>query len=367
MYLGDDFATEIQIYSRCLIFLFIILSFFKKKTTRINLNINLKIPFILLILSLLSIIFGFVVVSESSFKPLVFTIIFIVSLLIPIDKNFANFLFKVVTSIFIIEIIALLITGWQYGPLGYFYLWRTIPVLSIPVPRLYGLLIDSHSSWTLLSYLFLLKIIFSDKSKILVTLISSFLSSNYQILFQNIIVIFFGLPNKNSYFLRAIKRIFKSKINYSLILFGLFFVLLGISLERLDYFDPQQQNTITYAIKQIFDYENFIGIIISQKFFICLFTGCSLKNANYSMLWDVGIFSYVTTIGLIRLIFEFGIFYLTIFFLYTYKLFGFTIFLFYIAGLIHYPVVTGIPFAFYIPYLFRCEKLLYYSNQKNLN
>tara|TARA_Y100000589_G_scaffold118994_1_gene113236 strand:+ start:11194 stop:12291 length:1098 start_codon:yes stop_codon:yes gene_type:complete len=362
MYLGNDFGTQIQIYNRALVFVFIFFSFLKKKDIKLALNIPLTSFITLITLSVVSILFGFIVFAESSFKPIVYTAIFIFSISIPIDKNFVNKLFKLVLSIFCLEIIILFITGWYSSPLMSFYLWRPISFLGIALPRLYGLLLDSHSSWTLFSYLLLLKIIFSDRSKILITFLLSFISCNYQILLQNLIVIFFGLPNQNSYFLRSVRSLFKNKINFSLITFIVFIILFSFSLLNLGYFDINNQSSISYAFINIFSYELLLEPILNHESFICIFTGCSLKNSTYSFINDAGIFYYFTTIGFFRVIYEFGIFYLIIFFSYINRFFGFTIMLFYIAGLIHYPIVMGIPFAFYIPYLFRCAKKSYLLN-----
>tara|TARA_A100001035_G_C27772026_1_gene496879 strand:+ start:358 stop:1449 length:1092 start_codon:yes stop_codon:yes gene_type:complete len=362
MYLGNDFGTEIQIYNRSLVFIFIILAFLKNKKSKLSLSRNISTFSVFFILSIISTIFGLIIFQESSFKPIVFTMVFMLANLAPTSRNFVDNLFKVVSLFFILEIFLLLITGWSSGLLSTFYLWRPISFLGIAVPRLYGFLLDSHSSWTLFSYLLLLKIIFLDKKKMIFSLFASFFSASYQILIQNILVYFWGLPNENSYFLRAFKNIFYKKINISIIIFLIFSIFLINALLNLGYFDPNSQNSISFVFSKIVDYNFLLAPILSHKSSICLITGCSLKNSTYSFIEEAGIFYYFTTIGFFRIIYEFGLIYSILFFSSIKKAYSFTLMLFYLAGLIHYPIVMGIPFAFYIPYSYRCYK----SNIKNL-
>ena len=91
---GSQFATFIQSYNRVLVIIFSLIGFLKSNSYRYSSNINLIQIISFLILSIPSIIFGFIIFGDSSFKPLAYGIASIGAFIVPPNKNLVNNLFK---------------------------------------------------------------------------------------------------------------------------------------------------------------------------------------------------------------------------------------------------------------------------------
>ncbi len=354
------YQTEIQIYNRVFFLIIAGLPFLKNRSFKLKIPVSFSFLIAFLLVSIVPTIFGKIVFGDEggSIKPISYLLVFLLSLSIPTNKQIIDQLIKLFIIFFSFEFLFLLITGYKSSFIEDFYIWRFLPVLNIYIPRLYGPMIDTHTSWTLLSYLILLKLLFEEKKNYLNLSFLGILSFNFQVALQNFLTTFFGLPNsKKSFFLNNLKYLRSNKLNYFFLYILLFFSLLIFLISNIGYLDPNNQFSISYAFLQLINYKEFIKPLINDNSIICPLVGCAVKVKFFmEFSKDLNIYYFFSDIGLFRVLYEYGIIYILLLFFIMKKLLQTTVVMFVFFGLIHYPVVFGIPFAFYIPYLYRCAK-----------
>ncbi len=315
--------------------------------------------FVLLVLSIISGLTGSLIYGDFGTKPLVYTILTGVGMLIKGTGRINPVkLAKLLFSLILLEVIVVLVMGGVGGVFGEIYLFRKFPVISVWIPRVYSLWVDSHITWTIMAWF----IVSMEEARLIkqrpfYMCLILMASLNVQVLLQYIgtlsgrfkDAIVVRLTDRGLANVYVQRGMVISTMSALLVLYGLLFSSNHLSLEG-----PSAALAIN---KLILDSRIYALQDLNLE---CVVGGCAVNIANdeFNNPELFGL-NFLSDIGVLKLFWEYGIVYTIVSMLYFKKRYGNRGFLFYAFGILHYPLVYGIPFAIYIPLIFEISQSFY--------